>query len=231
MYTCSSQTLVHLPALRCFRWSAMLWFSFLFFQHSSRNFLFIFFGFFVSLFLLIWLIWVSDVCLCSLSLRWWCVHTLLSLWVVAERSPGAFAALWARLWDLMLCDHSTEQFDPLVSVCCGGHSLWSVLFFLEAALFLFFPNREHNKRLLSNSPNWSWTQLPIGVLLLALQFRGKGILLLFSDVALLSLSHAVNESEGERCRCGSVWCRTGLDQTVGEKGGQRSVCRKGFTDA
>lgn len=68
-------------------------------------------------------------CLFSLSLSWWFFfHSLLSLWVVAGRSPGAFATPWAQLGELMLCDHSTEQFDPLFSVCCGGHSLWSLFF-------------------------------------------------------------------------------------------------------
>ncbi|KAM7371938.1 hypothetical protein PAMP_009138 [Pampus punctatissimus] len=48
---------------------------------------------------------------------------LLSLWVVAGQSLGAFATLWAQLGDLMLCDHSAEQFDPLFSLRCGSHSL------------------------------------------------------------------------------------------------------------
>lgn len=90
-----------------------------------------------------WLIWTSDVCLFSLSLSQWFVHTLLSLWVVAGRSPSALATPWTRLGELMLCDHLTEQFDPLFSVCCGGHSL--DLCFLEAALYLFFHSASTTK--------------------------------------------------------------------------------------
>lgn len=74
---------------------------------------------------------------CSVCQRWWSVHTLLSLWVVVEQVPPP----WSRLRELMLCDHS----DPLLSVCFGGHFLWSRIN-LEAALF-FLPYSEHNKGL------------------------------------------------------------------------------------
>lgn len=122
MYTCSSQTLVHLSALRCFWWSAMLLFSSSFFLHVHAGFFFLFVDFLIFISCLS-IDSFESVCLFSLSFSWWFVHTLLSLWVVDRRSPGSFATPWSRLGELMLCDHYTEQSDPLFSVCCGGHSL------------------------------------------------------------------------------------------------------------
>lgn len=46
--------------------------------------------------------------------------------IFVGRLLGAFATPWAWLGELMLCDRSAQQFDPFFSVCCGGHSLWSV---------------------------------------------------------------------------------------------------------
>lgn len=114
-------------------------------RHAFVLFLIFFYTFMqgVFFFLSIFLIFISclsidsfePVCLFSLSFSWWFVHTLLSLWV-DRRSPGSFATPWSRLGELMLCDHFTEQSDPLFSVCCGGHSLWSVFF--GSCIILFF---------------------------------------------------------------------------------------------
>lgn len=153
---------------------------------------------------------------CSVCQRWWSVHTLLSLWVVVEQVPPP----WSRLRELMLCDHS----DPLLSVCCGGHSLWSRIN-LEAALF-FLPYSEHNKGLYVIFSNWPRTQLPIGCWLFALLLHGKRIIHLFNYVALLFLSYAVNGSEGLQCGCGQAWCWARLDQTVGESFGQKSMWKE-----
>lgn len=133
-----------------------------------------------------------------------CPHSFISVggcWAVA----GSFATPWTRLGELMLCDHSTEQFDPLFSVCCGGHSLWSgcfFVFFFWKLHYPFFPHSEHNKGLLLDSPNWSWTHLPIGFTVLFLVFfllsgcmeRGYCT---FSTMWLCSpYLNAVNGSEG-----------------------------------
>lgn len=60
----------------------------------------------------------------------------------------------------MLCDHFTKQSDPLFSLCCCGHSIWSV--FLEAALsFLSIQQAQKRSSWLSSRP----THLPFDLLL------------------------------------------------------------------
>lgn len=73
MYTCSSQTLVHLSALRCFWWSAMHLFlpHFFFLYVHTEVFFFIISCMFIDSF--------EPVCLFSLSFSWWFVHTLISV--------------------------------------------------------------------------------------------------------------------------------------------------------
>lgn len=108
MYTCSSQTLVHLSALGCFWWSVMLLLLFLIFYISRRVFFYFYFFSFLSvdLFVLLspstWLIWTSDVCLFSLSLSCWFVRPLLSLWAVSGfiRHPAGSARGAAALWPI-----------------------------------------------------------------------------------------------------------------------------------
>lgn len=181
------------PSLRCFlvvRHAFVLFF--IFFMRSLGCFLFLSVGLFYFYFLSLHrLIWTSDVCLYSLcSLSWWFVHTLLSLWVVAARSPGSSATPWARLGELMLCDHSTEQFDPLFfSVCCGGHSLWSLFFW--KLHYPFFLHRENNKGLLLDSSTLIMN--PFLDWLIVFPLSGcmeKGIVHLLNNVALLSLSYS-----------------------------------------
>lgn len=179
MYTCSSQTLVHLSGAfggpPCF--CSLPHFVFYTFTQVVLSVDFFFFS------SLHWLIWTPDVCLFSLSLSWWLVHSVLSLW-----ARGSRRFVTAPLSSL------TFFFS---SLCCGGHSLWSLVpFFLEAALYLFSIQRTQQRDCLLDPPNWSWTHLPIGYLLFALWSHGKGILHLFHSVALLSLSDAVNGSEG-----------------------------------
>lgn len=70
MYTCSSQMLVHLSALRCFWWFAMHLFLPHFYIRSHRGVLFISCIFIDSF---------EPVCLFSLSFSRWFVHTLISV--------------------------------------------------------------------------------------------------------------------------------------------------------
>lgn len=202
------------PALGCFWWSAMLFVLFLiFFWNTFAHIIFV--DFYFGFAPLRWLIWTSGVCLFSVSLSWWFAHSLSSLWVVAGRSPGSFAALCARLGELMLCDRSAERFDPLPSLRCGGHSLWS--FFGSCII----PSSSHTA---NTTPDGCLTiQIdhepihPIGELLFVLWLCGTGILHLFNKVALLPLSSAVHGSEGWRCGARPDWTEL-WERSVGRGG-------------
>lgn len=73
---------------------------------------------------------------CSVS-HW--VSGLSTLFYLCGWLPGSrwvhFPPRGLGSGELMLCDHFTEQFDPLFSVCCDGHTL--DLCFLEAVLSPF----------------------------------------------------------------------------------------------
>lgn len=138
MYTCSSQTLVHLSALRCFWWSAMLLFSSSFFYTFTKGvFVCRFFSFdFLSLHRLIW---TSDVCLFSLSLSWWFVFYLCG-WLLGScrvhlPTHGLGSGSWCFVTTLL---SSLTLF-----------SLWwslSLIFvFLKAALSLFSIQWAHQR--------------------------------------------------------------------------------------
>lgn len=54
--------------------------------------------------------------------------------IFVGRLLGAFATPWARLGELMLLWPLCSAVDPFFSVCCGGHSLWSVFLKLHYTL-------------------------------------------------------------------------------------------------
>lgn len=118
MYTCSSQMLVHFSALRCFWWSTMLFvLSHFFFIHLYSN---LFLSFVSSLthlnFRCLSVQSLIESVVCPHSFFYLCGWLLGSHW--AHFPPRGLG-----FGELMLCDHFTEQFDPLFSVCCGGRSL------------------------------------------------------------------------------------------------------------
>ncbi|XP_042082309.1 cytohesin-1a isoform X2 [Haplochromis burtoni] len=122
MYTCSSPTLVRLSALRCFRWPAMLSFSSSFITFIQSYFVCRVFLFFFVSSLTHLNFRCLFVCLFSLSWSWWFCPCSF---IFVGQSPGAFVTLWTRLGELLLCDHTTEQFGLFffLSLHCGGHSL------------------------------------------------------------------------------------------------------------
>lgn len=84
MYTCSSQTLVHLFSSQVLLVGHHASVLSLILNRGSISFGFFFFHSLVSIDSL------EPVCVFSLSWRWF-VHALLSLWVVDRRSRGSFA--------------------------------------------------------------------------------------------------------------------------------------------
>lgn len=151
MYTCSSQTLVHLLSSQVlFGGSAMLSFSSAFsppahlhtgvFKISMLIFLFLMMMMMIFYFSFIFVKSINSferVCVCSLSFSWWfSLRALLSLWVVDwwsrggwRRGGASLAAPWSRLGDLMLCDRLAVQSDPLSPLYAAVVTLF------EAALF------------------------------------------------------------------------------------------------
>lgn len=162
MYTCSSQMLVHLSALGCFWWSAMLLFSSsFFFIRSYRVFL--------SVDFLKFLFLVSP--LTHLNFRCLSVQSLIEL-AVGPRSfisVGGCQAVAGFICHPVGSARGADALWPLYwavwpsFLCMLWWSLSLISVFLEAALYLF-PYSEHNKGLLLDSPNWSWTHSPIGLL-------------------------------------------------------------------
>lgn len=218
MYTCSSPTLVHLSALRCFRWPAMLSFSSSFITFIQSYFVCRFFFFVSPLTHLNFR--CLFVCLLSLSWSWWFCPCSF---IFVGQSPGAFVTLWTRLGELLLCDHTTEQFGLFfLSLHCGGHSLWSPVFW--KLHYTFFPYSERNKGLsfekliMNQCTHWK--------LLFALWLNGKGILHLFINAAfLIFLYNSYTWIWRLTLWLRLVWCWTGLDQDVGRWHGQRSVLK------
>lgn len=227
MYTCSSPTLVRLSALRCFRWPAMLSFSSSFITFIQSYFVCRFFFFFLSPH---WLIWTSDVCLSVQSLMELVVLSMLFYLCRAvarcichpvDSTRGA-TALWPHYWAIW----------PFFffSLHCGGHSLWSPVFW--KLHYTFFPYSERNKGLsfekliMNQCTHWK--------LLFALWLNGKGILHLFINAAfLISLYNSYTWIWRLTLWLRLVWCWPGLDQAVGRWHGQRSVlkgARRCFND-
>lgn len=122
MYTCSSPTLVHLSALRCFRWPAMLSFSSSFITFIQSYFVCRFF--FVSP-----LTHLNFRCLFVCSVSHGAGGFVHALFIFVGQSPGAFVTLWTRLEELLLCDHTIEQFGLFFSLCTVVVTLFDLPFF------------------------------------------------------------------------------------------------------
>lgn len=218
MYTCSSPTLVHLSALRCFRWPAMLSFSSSFITFIQSYFVCrFFFFFFVSP-----LTHLNFRCLfvCAVSHgAGGFVHALLSL-SGSRRVHLSPCGLDSGSYCFVTTLLSNLAFFP--SLHCGGHSLWSPVFW--KLHYTFFPYSERNKgpsfeKLIMNQcTHWK--------LLFALWLNGKGILHLFINAAfLISLYNSYTWIWRLTLWLGLVWCWTGLDQAVGRWHEQRSVLK------
>lgn len=156
MYTCSSPTLVRLSALRCFRWPAMLSFSSSFITFIQSYFVCRFFFFFFCLPIDSFELQMF-VCLFSLSWSWWFCPCSF---IFVGQSPGAFVTLWTRLGELLLCDHTTEQFGLFFfSLCTVVVTLFDLPFF-GSCIIPFFHTASATKDLALK--NWSWTSVHIG---------------------------------------------------------------------
>lgn len=173
MYTCSSQTLVHLSALRCFLVvrHAFVSSSFFFYTFTQRVFFF---------FLVISCIFIDSfepVCLFSLSFSRWFVHTLISVgWKVVA---GLVCHPVVLAWGCFVTTLPSSL--TLFSLYAVVVTLFDLFFW--KLHYPFFPYSRHRKR-----SSWlsSWpTHLPFDLLLFGVWLHGNGILHLFNIVALL----------------------------------------------
>lgn len=183
MYTCSSQTLVHLSALRCFLVvrHAFVSSSFFFYTFTQRVFFF-FFSYFLYLH---WLIWTC------LSVQSFIQPVVCSYSYLCGLKGGRRARLPPCGLGLgMLCDHFTKQFDPLFSLCCCGHSIWSV--FLEAALSFLSIQQAQKKVFLTFQLTNPFTLWPIAFWCLA---AWKWNIAPFQHCSFALLSLTVNGSK------------------------------------
>lgn len=143
MYTCSSPTLVHLSALRCFWWSAMLLFCFSF-NYIQNRVVFVFvssstreFQMFVS-----------------------CVSSNLE---VLSLLGGQRVNLSPFGLDSGCCCFVTTLLSTVFVLCMLWWSLSLIFFFFDKLHYAFFPFSEHNKELFRIDQN----QPTIGELLFA----------------------------------------------------------------
>lgn len=191
MYTCSSQTLVHLFSSQVLLVVRHAFVLFLIFRRRQRGFCFCFCLFFYLL-SLHWLIWTCSsvqsriqliVCPCSFISVGGCQVVTRFICHPVVLARGSWCCVTTLPNSLSLSSLYAVVATHFDLVCSSDAS------------FFFLPYSRHNKMTLGWLPKMIINCLPIGLFVVCVLLHGKGILHLFNNVALLSSSYTVNGSE------------------------------------